>query len=188
MSPKLALIAATLALGGAVGISAASAQDAATPPQPPKQEHPAPLRSTIFFNLVDRNADGAVDQEELAVLQKAIFAAIDADKDGKLTQDEFRKVADGARERMGRMGPGRMGPGFGPGRFHPGMDGRGGPDGRPGYDRGPRDNRQGAIEEQGFEGAPQPRDFASLDTNNDGVVSAEEFALGSPALGMPLTR
>jgi hypothetical protein len=38
------------------------------------------------------------------------------------------------------------------------------------------------------DGAPggEFRDFASLDTNGDGVVSAEEFAAGAP--GLPMSR
>ena len=91
---------------------------------------------------------------------------------------------------------------MGQGRFGHGPDGRG-----PGFHRGgPGGDRQGQIEGQQGPGAPdgqltqqghnqdgpppagmgQPRDFASLDVNGDGVVSPDEFAAGAPAMpGMP---
>ena len=198
MSPKILLIAAA-----ALAASTAATLPASAAPAPgasdQAQSRPVPLRATIMFNLLDRNADGAIDQEEIAVLQKAIFTSIDTDKDGKLTQDEFKKVAQGFG---GQRGPGRMGQG----RFGHGSDGRG-----PGIHRGgPGSDRQGQIEGQQGPGAPdgqltqqgdnqdgpppagmgQPRDFASLDVNGDGVVSPDEFAAGAPDMpGMPpITR
>ena len=190
MSPKTLLIAAAaLAASAAATIPASAAAPTGSSDQ--NQSRPVPLRAQILFNLVDTNGDGTLDQTEFSALQKAIFAAVDIDKDGKLTQDEFRKVADGAREniRQLRMGPGRFG---------------NGPDGRwPGMHRGPGDDRQGQLDDQQGPGGPdgqmmqqgdnqdgpppagmgQPRDFASLDTNGDGVVSPDEFAAGAP--GMP---
>ena len=192
MSPKTLLIAAA-----ALAASTAATLPASAAPAPvasdQTQSRPVPLRATIMFNLLDRNADGAIDQEEIAALQKAIFTAIDTDKDGKLTQDEFKKVAEGFG---GQRGPGRMGQG----RFGHGPDGRG-----PGMHRGPGGDRQGQLNNQQAPGAPdgqltqqgdnqdgppagrgQPRDFASLDTNGDGVVSPDEFAAGAPDMpGMP---
>jgi hypothetical protein len=205
MSPKTLLIAAAALAAGMVATLPAMAApgDAAAPA---RQTRPAPLRATIMFNLIDRNADGAIDLEELSTLQKAIFTALDADKDGKLTPEEFRKVAAGME--AGPRGPGR----FGPGRFQRGPDGRGGPDGRPGFHRGPGgDNRQGQLEDPQGPGTPggpdgqmmqqgdnqdglppegmgAPRDFASLDKNGDGVVSADEFAAGAPGLSGLITR
>lgn len=187
MSPKTLLIAAAALAASAAATIPASA---AAPDQ--AQPRSVPLRAQIMFNLIDTNGDGALDQTEISALQKAIFAAVDTDKDGKLTQDEFRKVADGARQNIHqfRMGPGRHGP---DGRW-PGMH-RGGPGGdRQGQlgDQGPG-NPDGQTLQQGDnqDGPPpvgmgQPRDFASLDTNGDGVVSPDEFAAGAPAMpGMP---
>jgi hypothetical protein len=190
MSPKMLLIAtAALAASAAATIPASAAAPTGAPDQ--AQSRPVPFRAQIMFNLIDTNADGSLDQTEIAVLQKAIFAAVDADKDGKLTQDEFRKIADGAREniRQFRMGPGNFGHG---------------PDGRwPGMHRGPGGDRQGQLDDQqgpggsmmqqgdNQDGTPpagmgQPRDFASLDTNGDGVISPDEFAAGAPDMpGVP---
>lgn len=189
MSPKTLLLAAAALTASAAVPSFAQTTDAppaATAPAP--QARPAPLRATIMFNLIDRNSDGAIDQDEITVLQKAIFASIDGDKDGKLTQAEFGKVTAGLGGQRGRH--------MRPGRFGHGPDGRG-----PGFHhRGPGGDRQGQLDDrQGPPGGPmmqqgenedgpqgQPRDFASLDTNGDGVVSPEEFAAGAPALpGMP---
>lgn len=184
------IAAALLTAGAMTTLPAAAAED----------EEPAralPLRAQILFNLVDVNGDGAIDQTEIAALQRAVFVAIDVDGDGKLTAEEFGKVTAGPRERMARFGQwmGRGGP----------RDGHHGP----GFHRGPRDGRQGQLEMPGMPGAPdggqmpqmprpqlgegetgqpdgvpggEPRDFASLDTNGDGVVSAEEFAAGAPRL------
>lgn len=194
MSPKTLIIAAAaLAASSAVILPALSATpDGQNPTGQQGQARPVPLRATILFNLVDRNGDGAIDQDETSALQKAIFSAIDADKDGKLSPDEFKKIAAGFEG----GGPGGQ---RGPGHFGRGPDGRG-----PGFRHGPGDNRQGQIEQgqrpgpqdqmmpqlgdnqdgQPPQGAGQPRDFASLDTNGDGVVSADEFAAGAPA-GLP---
>ncbi len=187
MSPKLLFAAAA-----AFAASAASLPANAAPGD--QQTRPAPLRAQIMFNLIDTNGDGAIDATEAAALQKAIFGALDANKDGKLTPDEFRKVAAdfGGRDGGQRFGrPGVRGPGI----FHPGFP-------RPGFHRpGPDGQRQGALpgdqqggprDQLGQNDAaqpgddatpPQPRNFASLDKNGDGVVTADEFTAG--ALPMP---
>ena len=188
MSPKTLLIAAA-----ALAASAAAIPASAAPGPNDPGNHPVPLRAQIMFNLIDTNGDGAIDATEAAALQKAIFGALDANKDGKLTEDEFRKVAagfDGDGQRrpgmMMRGGPGMGGPGMGwPGFHRPGdhrqgqLDDQQGPDGQ-GGPNGPQlgDNQDG----QPPQGAPPPRDFASLDTNGDGVVSPDEFAAGAPPI------
>ena len=182
MSPKTLFLAAAAFAASAAAVPAYAATGDAG-----QQTPPVPLRASIMFNLIDTNGDGAIDATEAAALQKAIFGALDANKDGKLTADEFKKVADGFMDRhprgaqfMGR-GPGRMGPGMmGPG-FH-----RNGPDGK-----GQLENQQGPggpqfgqnDDGQPQDGAgPQLRDFASLDKNGDGIISPDEFAAGVPPM------
>ncbi|HEY5082128.1 MAG TPA: EF-hand domain-containing protein [Bauldia sp.] len=199
MSPKTLIIAAVaLTASSAAVISAVAAPPADPAPNAPGQTapmHPVPLRATILFNLLDRNGDGVIDQDELAALTKAVFSAVDANGDGKISSDEF----DHAMPMMGGGGP-RMGQFFhhhgpqfgmnGPGRGQ----GWGGPRGfhRPG------EMRQGQIgNDQGPAGAggpqqlgdnddqsqgPGPQNFATLDKNGDGVLSPDEFSAGAPAM------
>ncbi len=197
MSPKTMIIAAAaIAAASVVALSASAAPpaDPAAPPSPSAPAspmHPAPLRATILFNLLDRNGDGAIDQDELAALTKAIFSAVDANGDGKITAEEFDRAlpalaGGGQPPRMGQFMHhgqgfhrfGMMGP-----RFH-----------RPG------DNRQGLLENDQGPGPQQQlgdndaqpqiagpqQDFASLDKNGDGVLSPDEFSAAAPAIpGVP---
>jgi hypothetical protein len=147
------------------------------------------MRGTIMFNLLDRNGDGAIDQDEMLVLEKAIFATLDTNGDGKLSSDEFRRVAAA----LGNGRPGMFRPGMhGPGRF--GNDGDHGPrfmhgprgDRQDGmnWNRGPWPRHMGRQFGQNTDATPAPagapRDFASLDTNGDGVLSLDEFSAGAP--------
>lgn len=190
MSHKILVIAAALT---ALAIPAA-AQEEGKP-----QDRPVPLRAQVLFNLVDVNADGAIDQTETAALQRAIFAAVDADGDGKITEAEFGMIVASMGPPQGRHGRFMQG---GPGRQGMFMH-RGGPrhDDGEGMRRGGPDGRQGELMPQDGgippmpEGMPMPQlgdmpipgpdapqDFASLDTNGDGVVSPEEFAAGAPVI------
>jgi len=182
-----------------------AAADPATPPGPPAQR-PMQMRGQILFNLVDKNADGAIDLDEFATFEKATFDSIDANKDGKLTPDEFTSMAGGMRGQAWRggddddrgrghhRGPGFFGQGDRQG-FGPGMrQGMRNDDDRPGFGRGPgMGPRQGMMDDDdrpgmgpgagrgqqlGYNNGPGPlgpRDFASLDTNGDGVISQDEF-------------
>jgi hypothetical protein len=192
MSPKLLFAAAAAFAASAASLPA----NAAPGDQPAQQPRPAPLRAQIMFNLIDTNGDGAIDATEAAALEKAIFAALDTNKDGKLTPDEFRQVTaalgGGARGGPGMMRPGMRG---GPGMFRPGWH-RNGPDGQrqgalpgdqqPGGPDGQQFGQNDDGMQPGDDAAPQPRDFASLDKNGDGVVTPDEFAAGGmPVPGVP---
>jgi len=208
MSPKVLILAAALAGSTAiVPVFADQATTAANIPAPATTapgtagpampgQPPAPLREKILFNLLDRNGDGAIDQDEFNAFAKAVFAALDTNGDGKITQDELDKALPfmgGGRPggEMGRfMG---HGPGPGPhfGRF--GMDGHHQrPDWRP-------DWRQGQLQNGPDQGQPpaelgdnqapppagDPSNFASLDKNGDGVITPDEFQNGAPQLPAP---
>ena len=194
MSPKVLILTASLMAGGTVAAAAAAPEGDQPAPQ-------MPMRVQVIFNLIDVNADGFIDQTEIAALQRALFTAVDTDGDTKLSKEEFSKVTAGQRAgrfaRFMRHGPrgGEMGPGF-----HRGQ--RGGRDG------GPRGDRHGAMQPQDFapgqgqgfgpdgvappgqvgEGAPAldgllggpERVFAVLDIDGDGVISPDEFAASGP--------
>jgi hypothetical protein len=203
MSPKTLLLAATLVGSTALvpAFAAAPTPDAgATPPTAttPMPQPPLPLRDKILFSLLDRNGDGAIDQDELATLTKAIFSALDTNGDGKISADEFARALPfagaGPGMAMGQFmrhgpGPGFGGPGFGHGPWHDhfGMDGHhpNRPDWRQGqlpddHAPGQQPAELGANPGQpGPAGGAQP-DFASLDKNGDGVISPDEFQNGAP--------
>jgi hypothetical protein len=194
------LLVAVVALAAGVTLPALAEDTAASPTAPagvaaPADPAPAvrpgPMRGTVMFNLLDRNGDGAIDQDEMLVLEKAIFATLDTNGDGKLSGDEFRRVAAA----FGNGGPGMFRPGMhGPGRF--GKDGDHGPR----FMHGPRGDRQDGMNwDRGHGHGPRhmgprfgqntdampapagaPRDFASLDRNGDGVLSLDEFSAGAP--------
>jgi hypothetical protein len=212
LSPKLLFAAAAAFAASAATLPAIAAPGDQPAAQQQDQQRPAPLRAQILFNLVDANGDGAIDATEAAALEKAIFGALDANHDGKLTPDEFRKVANDFMDnhprfqafRNGKGGPGMMrGPGMrGPGMWGPGWH-RNGPDGQR-QGALPGDQQPGPNGQIGPDGQPGPdqqlgqnddmmmpgdmgpgqqtQTFASLDKNGDGVVTPDEFA----ASGLPI--
>lgn len=201
MFPKALILAAALAAGSPVAAVPALAQDAPAPASPAPNADPAapklPIRVQVIFNLIDVNGDGFIDQTEIAALQRALFSAVDADNDSKLSEAEFARITPGQRAGrfarfMHRHGPrgGEMGPGFHRGQ----RDGR---DGGPRGDRG----RHSELAPQGLgQGGPGPEGltpqmgdnagleellvpgqaFAVLDLNSDGSISIEEFPLPGP--------
>ncbi len=190
ISPRNLIFAAAAASITTFAMLPASAEQAPAPsateaPAPSKPERKLPIHMQVMFNLVDANGDGFVEESELAALQKALFTAIDTDKDGKLSQKEFRAMLPGGGDRGARFG--RMmqhgGPGFHQGGPRGPHFGRGGPRGEEG--RGPRPQRHGAMD--GENAAPgkahnASRGFAAMDANGDGVVTAEEFAKAKPRM------
>ena len=180
MSAKTLIIAtAMLAASTALTVPAFAAGGDGTGPTgnpPPAATQNQPPRPTIMFNLLDTNHDGAVDKDEFSVLSNAIFESLDTNHDGKLTPDELRGRFG---QMLGQRG-GRGGPGMGPGGMNwQDRDGRG---------RGP-----GMMGRMGFNGPGQqgagpqnfgPRlSFDDIDTNHDGVISADEFAAHQPVPG-----
>jgi len=194
LSPKVLVIAAAaLAAGTAITLPALS--QVAAPAAPPAQGDPAPalpLRATVLFNLLDRNGDGAIDQDEFNAFAKAIFSALDTNHDGKLDQQELGKVLAGMRGRMG--GPGMRGPQgmmMGRGQAWGAPAWRGGVG--PGFhqrwqewrqhqtDNGPGPQGPNARQLGDNQGNPPvPQNFAALDTNHDGVLTPDEFAAALP--------
>lgn len=211
MSPKFIFATAAIAVTAFASLPA-SAQEAApsAPANPPAAaeaappaERPVPFRIQILFNLVDVNADGAIDQTEIAALQRAIFTAADVDADGKITQAEFAKVIAGPGDRarhaarMMRGGNNDRARTF-MFRHGPGMKHDGGPRGERGDHRRGPDGRRSELAPQPGAGPetqlgdvliPAPfetEEFAALDLNGDGAVTIDEFDAAGPALpGLP---
>jgi hypothetical protein len=181
MSAKTLMIATALfAASTALTVPAFAAGGDGTGPNgnPPAAAQTLPLRATIMFNLLDTNHDGSVSKDEFAVVSTATFDALDTNHDGMLTQDEL-SGRFGAM--LGQRG-GRGGPGMGPGD----RDGRGWGQGRNDDRPGPRDGMMGRMGFFNFNGnGPQggPPTFAELDTNHDGVISADEFKANMPVPG-----
>ncbi len=118
-------------------------------------EAAAPSADEMVKRLMafDRNGDGKLTRDELPERMQGLFDRADLDKDGVLTPEEIRKSAEATAGRAGR------GPEAGEGR-------RRGPEGM-----GPRGSfmRFDPI-------------LAALDTDGDGVISAEELAAAPASL------
>lgn len=110
---KKQIILSALLATSAITIVAQDADTGAEPGRPPGNR-PPPLIAAL-----DANKDGVIDATELANATAAL-TALDKNRDGQLTHDEFMGARRGE-------GPGRRGPG-----------GPGGPAG--GGRRGPRPN------------------------------------------------
>ena len=91
-------------------------------PGPDGPERTMAGRENPLVETLDSNRDGTISEEEIKSAALAL-AALDKDKNGSLSQDEFRPP----------RGPEGRGPGGPEGR------GQGGPEGRgPGFEGGPR--------------------------------------------------
>ena len=114
-----------------------------------------------LFSEVDGNGDGTVDSDELAALQEKMgieddgaMDRLDTNEDGSLSAEEFAAARPQA-EQGAPAGQGMGGPG-GPGGSGPG----------------------GGAGGSGSTGSTSSTTYDPLDTNQDGVVSAQERAVG----------
>jgi len=108
----------------------------------------------------DRNGDGKLSKEELPERMQGLLARGDANKDGFLTREELKTMADAQSSAgAGRPGEGRMG--------ERGARPEGRPDGPGGRERG---------------GRMITPAMAALDANGDGTISADEISNAPAAL------
>lgn len=152
---------------------------------------------------MDRNNDGFVTRDEFIAPQTAAFDMLDADKDGRISAEEFASgraaahvILAGSDGRGGRGGPdgnvrfqigGRDGPGpMGDGRVmlfrHGGPGDEGGPGG-PGGPGAPGDldaDHDGKVSEAEFL-APMREAFQRMDADRSGVLEAGEHGRGGAA-------
>lgn len=106
-----------------------------------------------MFDQADANKDGKVSKDEFAAMRDGFFAKLDADKDGVVTRAELRQTAKARRdERRGRR--------FGR------LDG----------------DKDGKVTEADFMNRAKAR-FAKLDANKDGVLTQEELREARKARG-----
>jgi len=149
-------------------------------------------RRAPSFAHFDKNGDGAVDRAELEAAAKEsadywvkrFIKRFDADRDGKVSKEEFTKAR---RERFamrdldgdGRLGLEDMGPGLRERlRRWMGSD-RGGEDRREGKEDGKDADRRGPFTLERVLGRAG-RQFGRLDKNGDGFIDAKDL---EPAAG-----
>ena len=142
-----------------VGTSIASAQPPGGPGEPGRGGPPGGggARISPMMEALDGDHDGVISAREIKNAAAALLT-LDKNKDGSLTDDEFRP--QGGRPTGG--GPGEGGPGRGPGEGGPGRGpGEGGPGRGPGEGgpgRGPGEGGPGRGPGEGGpgEGGPRP--------------------------------
>lgn len=175
---KTLLTALAAVLAASVAVPAIAA--------PQNKGHHGGPRVERMIERFDANGDGAIELEEISTQRMAMFNSADADQSGTLNKDELAALAeirrserDQAREEMraerqkereerraerqGQRGEGKMGGHGKMGNEHAGRsDGKRG-EGMRGEGRG-----------MGRHGGPS---IERLDANNDGEISAQEFAV-----------
>jgi Ca2+-binding EF-hand superfamily protein len=153
---KQSLLVATAVFAGAFTTMQASAAPA------------VPVRGAVMFWLLDRNDNGAIEKAEIDALRTVIFDAVDANQDGKVTEDELTATV----ETMRRVRPMRHDGEAAPARRQPVADRLAerlgiGPDG---------------LSKNEFM-AREAKLFVRIDTNGDGSLSQAEFANAKAPLG-----
>lgn len=105
-----------------------------------------------MFERADTDGDGFVTKQEFAATRDAMFQRIDANKDGVLTQDELQKAREDWRQKMGKAAPDQS-------QVQPGTQ------------------AQGQNQAQAQQPGKERHNFMQrADTNQDGQISAAEFA------------
>ena len=163
MPPKTLIIACAALLTSAATFPAAAQQmmrpEAATPQANDGPSHML-TGAAVIFNMMDGDGDGALDMGEVGALTQAIFTTLDRDEDGKLSKDEINAALRQMQASRSAFGP------------RPG-----GPDADRGTD-GPAERFREALRNGQWHrpGGPRPAPtFGNIDTNNDGVISQDEF-------------
>ncbi len=150
----LSIVALAVALIG----SAAIADNAGPPPGPGGPGHMGMMQPQFDFAAADANKDGKVTPEEFAAFRAATVAAIDTDKDGKLSADELAAMNLKAMESMAKTRADHM---------IKMLDTDG-------------DSKLSAAE---LVAGPLPPDaFAMMDTNHDGAVDQAEADAAAKAM------
>jgi Ca2+-binding EF-hand superfamily protein len=138
--------AAVLALAGAVLVSALGSSTIA---QTAPDEGERGPRLAEMFAAIDADQDGKVTQEELAAHRTAMFTAADSNGDGSLNADELaaRQLARFNEQLQDRTA-----------RMIERMD----------------DNGDGSLSPDEMGEDPMENRFARIDTDNDGAISEAE--------------
>ena len=61
-----------------------------------------PIMMRMIFALIDSDGDGTISLQEFQAAHERIFKAMDANKDGRLTQEELRAFMQGTRRSVPR--------------------------------------------------------------------------------------
>lgn len=133
-------------------------------------------RSNAMFARMDANKDGKLDAADRGARAQTMFDRMDTDRNGAISREEFNANHEsrGERPRMGRQGEG---PQAGRGKPMQGMGGM-----RGGMMGGTADgNGDGAISQTEFNAAALAR-FDAADANKDGKLGAEERRAARPQM------
>lgn len=189
MIRKTHLLTLALALSAGAAFAQPPAGKGGPPPPPPGQggpqggqqgEHRPPASPLVA--ALDTDGDGIISASEIDNAPESL-KKLDKNHDGKLTMDELRPPRPDGKGPGGPGGQGggapRKGPGDGKGPKGPDQDAP--PAGKPAdapdgpSKGGPQDGQKGGKR-------PAPPLIAALDTDGDGVISADEIANASASL------